>query len=91
MPAVIINPGKYFVGNPLTVFPDWTPLDSCTYEVDGITFHAFQFGDVYVAAIPLKLVDPKIRKANGGSIASFSEITVFQETHGIGSIGNIAL
>ena len=91
MPAVIINPGKYYVGNPLTVFPDWTPLDSCTYEVDGVTFHAFPFGDVFVAAIPIKLVDSKLRKSLGTSTVTFTGPTVFQETHGIGSIGDIAL
>lgn len=64
MAAVTLNPGKYYVGNPKSVFPDWVPNDSCSYKTEHLNergypiwWHAFQYGGTtWVAAIPYEVI-----------------------------------
>lgn len=60
MSSVTIKPGKYYIGNPTTIFPNWTNHVSCTYEHNGVFFHAFKFGSTYVAAIPLEIIPENV-------------------------------
>lgn len=93
MPSVTLNKGRYWVGNPKTVFPDWVPSPSCTYRAGPYTFHAFQFGDTYVAAIPEAAMPPvkKRGKEFPQTFMTFNEATVFFENNGSGFIGKVEL
>lgn len=96
MPAVMINKGRYYVGNPLTVFPDWTPSPSCTYREGTHTYHAFQFGKVFVAVIPVaaisdEVLKPKDKKKALTTLVTFDKPTVFFEQDGTGAVGGISL
>lgn len=53
MPAVVIKPGAYWLGNPKLVDPNWVESPSCTYELNGLTFHAFMYKSGTVAAVPM--------------------------------------
>ena len=95
MPAVTINKGRYYVGNPLTVFPDWVSDPSCTYLEGKHTYHAFQFGEVYVAVVPVaaigdELLKPKDKKKSL-TLVTFDQPTVFFEQNGVGAVGTISL
>ena len=96
MPAVTINKGRYYVGNPLTLFPDWTPSPSCTYREGAFTFHAFKFGNSYVAVVPVgaisdELLKPKDKADALKPIVTFDGPTVFFEQNGAGAVGTISL
>jgi hypothetical protein len=52
MSAVVLQPGTYWLGDPKLVNPNWTPVPSCTYSLNGYTFHAFEYASGVVAAIP---------------------------------------
>ena len=97
MSAVTINKGQYYVGDPLVVFPNWTPSESCTYKEGMYTFHAFKFKNTYVAAIPSAAVpksisEPTGKKKSPGSIfMTFDTPVVFFEHNGAGAIGTMSL
>lgn len=95
MPAVTLNKGRYFVGNPLTIFPDWVPSPSHTYRVGMHTFYAFQFDDGYVAAIPEAAIPESLTKTkkqrSNMVFMTFDQPTIFFEQLGEGAIGNYSL
>jgi hypothetical protein len=96
MPAVTLNKGRYYVGNPLTIFPNWKPSPSQTYRVGMHTFHAFEFKNSFVAAIPVAAIaedvlNPKDKKKTLTTLVTFDRPTVFFEQDGEGAIGTIQL
>lgn len=95
MPSVTINKGKYWVGDPKTIFEDWVESPSCTYRAGPYTYHAFYFSEsnAYVAAIPEDGIDPTIFKTKKvpKTFMTFDKPTVFYEHNGVGHIGSVEL
>lgn len=88
MPSVSLNRGTYWVGNPKTVFPDWTPSESCVYRESHYTYFAFCYNGTYVAAVPVEALAGK--EIPLGTV-TFSGPTLFYEQDGTGYIGDILL
>lgn len=91
MPAVTLNPGKYWIGNPSTVVSRWESNPQCTYKCGEYTFHAFKFGKNYVAAIPLDAVLSINPDFKANEIISITVPTMFYEQNGEGFLCGINL
>lgn len=93
MSATTLPKGRYWIGNPLSIFPNWLPNDSATYAIGDCTFHAFKYGDTYVAAIPDKVIPKDAFKSKKvpKSFVNLEHNTVFWEMDGVGQIGEINL
>jgi hypothetical protein len=93
MSATTLPAGRYWIGNPLSIFPEWTPNDTFTYTIGNCSFHAFKYGDSYVAAIPDKAIPKDAFKSKKvpKSFVSLEHNTVFWEVDGTGQIGTINL
>jgi hypothetical protein len=91
MPAVTLNPGKYWIGNPSTVVSKWESNPQCTYKCGEYTFHAFKFGKNYVAAIPLDAILSINPDFKANEIINISVPTMFYEQNGDGVLCGIQL
>lgn len=91
MPAVTLNPGKYWIGNPSTVVSKWESNPQCTYKCGEYTFHAFKFGKNHVAAIPLNAILSINPDFVANELINVSVPTVFYEQNGEGVLCGINL
>lgn len=99
MPAVTLNKGVYYVGNPKDVFPGWKESPSCTYKAGIYTYNAFKFKAGFVAAVPemaMPLEEVKTNKGDSLKKASpvrmtFVKPVVFFEQNGEGAIDTVPL
>lgn len=88
MPSVILKEGKYWVGNPKSVFPKWTESPSCTYREGNQLYNAFPVQDRYVAVIPADLIDAMKKQPKGGQMITFDAPFVFSENDGAAFVGD---
>lgn len=91
MPAVMLEKGRYWLGQPDKVFPKWKPSESCTYRAGAHTYTAFKFGKVYVAVIPEDAMPSDLPKQLSSTFYTFDESFVFHESNGVGYAGNVTL
>jgi hypothetical protein len=95
MSTVLLKAGKYFVGNPRTVFPDWEPNDVGAYTADNITYFAFKYDNTYVGAIPAQVIPVNTSKSKKAvqlvPNMTLEDDTPFHCVDGVGYIGKLSL
>ena len=91
MPSVTIRGGKYWVGNPKSIFPEWEESPSCTYREGQYTYQAFKFKKSFIAVIPFELIETLKKQPKSGKVYEFEQPFVFHESDGSGFVATIEL
>lgn len=92
MPAVMLNPGKYFVGDPKRFIDNWKPSESGLYKCGPYSYFAFRYNGTWIAAVPADALE-YIEKPNldFGQFMKFEKETLFFMQNGCGHIDGIEL